>query len=269
MKLKNTFTVVAAGLALAALPLSASAQGWGHGWHDHGYGRGHDHFSFGLGLAFPASPPTAHFETQTAVVTGVHNEVNFEAKAKHNENVRSRLPVNVEVGDTVSLSGYRDDRVFYADHVQVIYAVDDAYFGPNFTVHVDFPGTITAILDSGRAEVRGGNGRNYQVETRQDIGPDLRVGAPVHVVGSTDAGGTSIRVTRLVLDQVAATPIEVDGVITHMDYNSPHAQIQLNDGTLFDIRFRDISAFHVGDHVHVRGQLHNNVIDVTDIRPNR
>jgi len=260
-------------LAAAAFPVAAQAQ-WGHGYH--GWGGGHwggwhgggDHFSLGLGFVFPASPPPSQYEVHVVAVTQLFSDSDFNVQdGTKNYEVRLRQPASIEPGDLVRVTGFRRDHTFFGDGLNIVFAAESNDYGPGFDIHVDFPATVAQTGDLNHVQVRGANGSLYSIESRQDIGADVVAGAPVHIVGASDHQGDLVRVARVLVSVQGVPPQFFDGTLTRIDFGTPFGELRTFDGRVFDIRFRDLSTFHEGDHVHLQGHLRGSLLDAEVVTP--
>lgn len=203
----------------------------------------------------------------SGVVTRDLSGDRFEIRTDNGRVVRVNLRQEVEPGrltrgDRVRVNGRFENGVFFADDLDILDNRDNgggSNGGGVGGTRVDFSATVINRNSSNRFTVRGDNGRNYVVVTRDSVS-GIDDGDRVRVVGT--ARNATIAADTLTLIRNGDTGgvgrpganITFNGVVRKVDARARNLSVRADDGRTFLVKTLNAGSFSEGDRVSVSGK---------------
>jgi translation initiation factor IF-1 len=164
-------------------------------------------------------------------------------------------PPHLKVGDQIEISGQLTaDNTVVADHVEIVFDKHGRYF-------INFPGTVSEIINGHHFKVLGDNGRDFLIETKDRLDHRMHGGDRVRVVGDFD--GKTILATEVhTLDAFSSTSVHefiFHGTVINV-FPDNLMQVRSQHGDMYSVHLSGAGYFAVGQKIRVVGTLNNGTV---------
>jgi outer membrane lipoprotein SlyB len=188
--------------------------------------------------------------------------------------VAQNEPRNLSNGDRVEVYGSIQNGTFYAARVSLLNDRDGGWNGgyPGNNQRIDFQGTALRVYSQYRLDVRGDNGRTYQVTSEDNFSNRINNGDRVRVAG-VFTGGNDIRAEKvqLVDDRNGSwngsnpgygSLVDFPGRVESSSYNNGVATLRVrgDNGRNYTVYIRSNTRYRNGERVRVVGTFTNGVV---------
>jgi cytochrome c-type biogenesis protein CcmE len=174
----------------------------------------------------------------------------------------------IRVGDRISVDGtlLRNQRIRATDIDKIGGPGNDG----SETGNLNFEGRVTQVYDRKHVEVRGNNGRVYDVRTWALISGDVNIGDVVRVAGAADGAGRINGATVALVRNGDGSSnnngqqIQFRGTVLGDTRTNTNFSVRADNGRTYTVRYGR-GTFKSGQRVSVVGEYDGNVVVATDI----
>jgi len=189
---------------------------------------------------------------------------------------RGREPGRLSVGDRVEVRGRLDNALVQNATVRILSNSNngndygDGSYGGQRTVN--FPGTVVRVNSKNTLRVRGDNGQEYEITTKDRLASSIRDGSRVRVSGQANGfyvtgayvtGEGSADVYRRDDNNSSAGNIDFNGTVESTSLTS--FRVRGDNGQVYEVQYRGSILLRRDQRVRVRGTFDGRIVTASNV----